>query len=115
MDDTETSTGNVTEKEIKKFSKRIPIVMNIDEDIAAARFQYRQQDDDTLQALLAAANNDHEEAKREFRRAQEKDAEAQKWIERKQYLASKPNATPNPEIDNKNCFRKDKYKTEVLK
>jgi len=101
MEDTETSTGNVTEKEIKKFSKRIPIVMNIDEDIAAARFQYRQQDDDTLQALLAAANNDHEEAKREFRRAQEKDAEAQKWIDRKQYLATKPNATPNPEIDNK--------------
>ena len=100
-EETETATGNVSEKEIKKFSKRIPIVMNIDEDIAAARFQYRQQDDATIQAILQSATNDHEEAKTEFRLAQEKEALAKSWLDRKKLLIRKPNSTPIPAIDDK--------------
>ena len=101
IEDTETATGNVTEKEIKKFSKRIPIVMNIDEDIAAARFKYRQQDEATAQAIVTAATNDHEEAKSEFKTAQDKEAEAKKLLNRKKQLIKKPNSTPIPEIDSK--------------
>ena len=101
IEETETATGNVTEKEIKKFSKRIPIVMNIDEDIAAARFQYRQQDEATAQAIVLAATNDHEEARNEFRLAQTKEAQAKIHLDRKKLLIKKPNTTPLPEIDNK--------------
>ena len=101
IEENETATGNVTEKEIKKFSKRIPIVMNIDEDIAAARFKYRQQDEATAQAIILAATNDHEEAKNEFKIAQDKEALAKSWLDRKKLLQKKPNATPNPNIDPK--------------
>ena len=101
IEETETATGNVTEKEIKKFSKRIPIVMNIDEDIAAARFQYRQQDEATVQAIVLAATNDHEEARNEFRLAQTKEAQAKIHLNRKKLLIKKPSSTPLPEIDNK--------------
>lgn len=101
MEDTETATGNITEKEIKKFSKRIPIVMNIDEDIAAARFQYRQQDEATAQAIIEAATTDYEEARNEFRQAQAREDQAKLWLNRKKVLIKKPNATPIPEIDNK--------------
>ena len=93
-DDTETATGNITEKEIKKFSKRIPIVMTVDEDIAAARFQYREQDEVTLQAILTAATNDHEEAIKDFHNAQLAEAESKQWLERKKLLIKKPNTTP---------------------
>ena len=82
-EENETATGNVTEKEIKKFSKRIPMVMTIDEDIAAARFQYREQDDATVQAIIVAATNDHEEARQLFRQAQIKEAEAKMFLDRK--------------------------------
>ena len=98
-EENETATGNVTEKEIKKFSKRIPMVVTIDEDIAAARFQYRQEDDATIQAMIAAANNDHEEAIQAFRHAQIREAEAKKLLERKLLLKRKPNATPDPILD----------------
>ena len=96
---TETATGNVTEKEIKKFSKRIPIVMNVDEDIAAARFTYRIQDDATAQAIIVAATQDHDEATELFREAQRKEAETKKLYNRKQFLAKKPRATPDPVLD----------------
>ena len=101
MEETETATGNVSEKEIKKFSKRIPIVMNIDEDIAAARFKYRQQDEATIQAVVQAATNDHEEALQEFKLAQEKEAEAKKLLTRKKQLVRKPASTPIPDLDAK--------------
>ena len=101
IEEHETATGNVTEKEIKKFSKRIPIVMNIDEDIAAARFKYRQQDEATAQAIILAATNDHEEAKNEFKIAQDKEAQAKFWLNRKKLLLKKPNVTPNADIDPK--------------
>ena len=100
-EENETATGNVTEKEIKKFSKRIPMVMTIDEDIAAARFQYREQDDATIQAIILAANNDHDEASQNFRRAQIKEAEAKTLLDRKILLQRKPSTTPNPTIDDK--------------
>ena len=100
-EENETATGNVTEKEIKKFSKRIPMVMTIDEDIAAARFQYREQDDATVQAIIVAATNDHEEARQLFRQAQIKEAEAKMFLDRKILLLKKPNSTPNPAIDDK--------------
>ena len=100
-EENETATGNVTEKEIKKFSKRIPMVVTIDEDIAAARYQYRHQDDATVQAILMAANNDHEEATQAFRLAQIKEAEAKKLLDRKVLLKRKPNATPDPVLDQK--------------
>ena len=100
-EENETATGNVTEKEIKKFSKRIPMVVTIDEDIAAARFQYREQDDATIQALITAANNDHEEASQAFRQAQLREAEAKQLLERKLLLKRKPNATPDPKLDPK--------------
>ena len=95
-DENETATGNVTEKEIKKFSKRIPIVMTIEEDIAAARFQYREQDDETIKSIILAASNDHEEARKEFRFAQEKEADAKMLLERKYTLIKKPSSTPLP-------------------
>ena len=95
-EDNETATGNVTEKEIKKFSKRIPMVMTIEEDIAAARFQYREQDDETLKSIILSASNDHDEARKEFRIAQEREAEAKRLLERKQVLIKKPNSTPIP-------------------
>ena len=101
IEETETATGNVTEKEIKKFSKRIPIVMNIDEDIAAARFKFRQQDEATAQAVVQAATNDHDEAKQEFKLAQEKEALAKQWLNRKKLLQKKPNTTPDPAVDPK--------------
>ena len=101
IEDSETATGNVSEKEIKKFSKRIPIVVTIDEDIAAARFKYRDQDEDTIQAIVQAATNDHEEAKTEFKMAQEKEAYAKRLLHRKQLLKKKPSTTPNPSIDTK--------------
>ena len=97
IEDSETATGNVSEKEIKKFSKRIPIVMNIDEDIAAARFKFRHQDEETVQAVIQAATNDHEEARAEFKAAQDKAAYAQRRLNRKRQLIRKPNSTPDPE------------------
>ena len=93
-DDTETATGNITEKEIKKFSKRIPIVMTVDEDVAAARFQYRDQDEVTIQAILTAAINDHEEAIKDFHQAQLAEKESKQWLDRKKLLIKKPNSTP---------------------
>ena len=96
---TETATGNVTEKEIKNFSKRIPIVMTVDEDIAAARFQYRIQDEDTAQAIILSATQDHDEAKEAFRKAQVKELEAKKNFNRKVFLAKNPQATPDPILD----------------
>ena len=101
METNETATGNVTEKDIKNFSKRIPIVMNVDEDIAAARFQYRIQDEDTAQAIILAATQDHEDATAQFRSAQQKEMEMKKWYNRKQFLTKKPSATPDPTIDRK--------------
>ena len=98
---TETATGHVTEKEIKNFSKRIPIVMTVDEDIAAARFQYRIQDEDTAQAIILSATQDHEEAKEAFRKAQLKELEAKKNLNRKIFLARNPRATPDPVLDRK--------------
>ena len=103
-DDHETATGNVTEKEIKKFSKRIPMVMTIDEDIAAARFQYRDQDDETIKSIILAASNDHEEARRELRKAQDKENEAKMLLERKYVLIKKPNSTPLPMDDKVAAF-----------
>ena len=99
-EENETATGNVTEKEIKKFSKRIPMVVTVDEDIAAARFQYREQDDETVKAIIQTASNDHEEALKEFRIAQEKENQAKTMLERKYLLIKKPNITPLP-IDQK--------------
>ena len=101
MESTETATGNVTEKEIKSFSKRIPIVMNVDEDIAAARFQYRIQDEETQQAIILAATQDHDEATDQFRRAQQRELDIKSWITRKYFLAKNPTATPDPKIDRK--------------
>ena len=100
-EDNETATGNVTEKEIKKFSKRIPMVVTIDEDIAAARFQYREQDDETLKAIILTATTDHEEATKAFQVAQEREAQAKQLLERKYLLLKKPNTTPDPAIDQK--------------
>ena len=99
-EENETATGNVTEKEIKKFSKRIPMVMTIDEDIAAARFQYRDQDEETIKSIILAASNDHDEARKKFRLAQEKENEAKTMLERKYVLIKKPSSTPLP-IDQK--------------
>ena len=101
MESTETATGNVTEKDIKSFSKRIPIVMNVDEDIAAARFQYRIQDEATAQAIILAATQDHEEATAQFRIAQQKEIEIKAWLARKHFLTKNPQATPDPNIDRK--------------
>ena len=101
MESTETATGNVTEKDIKSFSKRIPIVMNVDEDIAAARFQYRIQDEATAQAIILAATQDHEEATAQFRKAQQKELDVKTWLARKYVLAKNPQATPDPVLDRK--------------